>query len=64
MMKKEHRPGIFFVDPSDRKVSDRTKKTVKTFLELENEPVDTSNLTGDYKKIIDVSYEERQKNKK
>ena len=62
-MKKEHKPGIFFIDPSDKKVSNGTRKTVETFLELENEPVDTDHLTEDYKTIIDVKYVKEKKTK-
>jgi|GEM_PF-2195916 len=63
-MKKEHKPGILFVDPSDEEVSKETKKTVETFLELEYEPVDTKTLTGDFKKIINVKYGQDKKKKK
>ncbi len=63
-MKKKHKPGVFFVDPSDENVSGETKKTVKTVLELEEEPVDTDNLSGDFKRIIDVDYEQEIKEDK
>ena len=63
-MKKKKKPGVFFIDPSDDKVSKGTKQTVETVLELEDEPVDTDNLSGDFKRIIDVKYGNDIKKKK
>lgn len=60
-MKKKRKPGVFFIDPSDDEVSRETKKTVKTFIELEEEPVDTDNLSGEFKRIIDVKFDNDKK---
>ena len=43
----------------------KTKKTIETFIECENNPVDTGNLGVDYKRIINLSYgQDRSKKKK
>ncbi|HPJ21583.1 MAG TPA: hypothetical protein PLP30_06610 [Clostridia bacterium] len=60
-MKKKRKPGVFFIDPSDDEVSRETKKTVRTFIELEEEPVDTDNLSGEFKRIIDVKFDNDKK---
>lgn len=63
-MKKEHKPGIFFTDPSDSEVSVETKKTVQTFLEGEHDLTDIDHTTGDYKKIINLTYGQKKKKKR
>lgn len=63
-VKKKRKPGVFFVDPSDEKVSKGTKNTVKTFIEMENEPVDTNNLMEDFNRIVDISYDQEIKEEK
>ena len=64
-MKRKKEQGIFFSNPSDSEVSQETKKTIETFVECENNPVDTSNLGVDYKRIINLSYgQDRSKKKK
>jgi len=60
-LKKKRKPGVFFIDPSDDEVSRETKKTVRTFIELEEEPVDTDNLSGEFKRIIDVKFDNDKK---
>jgi len=61
VLKKKRKPGVFFIDPSDDEVSRETKKTVRTFIELEEEPVDTDNLSGEFKRIIDVKFDNDKK---
>ena len=64
-MKRKKEQGIFFSDPSDSEISQETKKTIETFVECENVPVDTGNLGVDYKRIINLSYgQDRSKKKK
>lgn len=64
MMKKKKKPGVFFSNPSDKGVSKEASNTIKTFVEGENDPVGTHNLSEDYARIIDVEYGQDRKPKK
>ena len=63
-MKKKKKPGVFFSDPADKNISKESKSTIETFIEGENDPVGTHNLSEDYRRIINLSYGDDRKEKK